>query len=194
MRQICLLVILAQIGSRLPCHSFKWTLVDRIFTRLGAHDSILSGNSTFMNELSETGRMLRGASSRSLVVVDELGRGTSTHDGIALAWAVLRHCAHVVECVGFFSTHYHQLTRDVRADAALSRLVRCQHMAAAVDSAQQTVTFLYKLVDGVCDDSQGMAVARMAHVPADVVEHARRVSADVAVVARFLQLATQLDE
>jgi DNA mismatch repair protein MSH6 len=116
---------MAQLGCYVPAENCEMTLVDRIFTRIGANDNILAGQSTFMVELTETSKILHNASPQSLVILDELGRGTSTFDGYAIAYGVLKHLSDVVDCMGLFSTHYHLLTREFES----SENVRLMHMA-----------------------------------------------------------------
>lgn len=180
LRQICITVMLAQIGSFIPGDSLSMTIVDRIFTRLGAHDNIAAGKSTFRIELEETSRILREATPFSLVIMDELGRGTSTLDGHAIAYSVLYYLIKDACCLTLFSTHYYQLTNDLKyltvgkcsldsvkvlADEALPFLAM-MHMECAIDDGQ--VVFLYKLKPGVCPRSYGMNVATMAGIPAEV--------------------------
>ena len=138
-----------------------------------------------MCELQETSTILRLATPHSFVVLDELGRGTSTFDGLSIAFATLQHLALTQRCAGFFSTHYHQLTRDVARDKEMRAAVRLMHMQAHVNRDERRVTFLYKLIPGVCPDSQGMHVARMAAVPSAVVERAEAVSAQLSLISQF---------
>eukprot|EP00743_Colponemidia_sp_Colp-15_P007292 GILK01007875.1.p1 GENE.GILK01007875.1~~GILK01007875.1.p1 ORF type:complete len:1396 (+),score=316.89 GILK01007875.1:569-4189(+) len=172
LRQSCLAVILAQLGCYVPASEFRFTVVDRIFTRIGASDNILEGKSTFMMELEETANILRNASIHSLVIMDELGRGTSTFDGTALAFAVLIKLARDIKCRTLFSTHYHMLTEEFMHDS----MVGMYHMACQVDSVSQRVTFLYKFIQGACPKSYGMNVAALAGLPDSVVQRAREMS------------------
>ncbi|KAJ1656673.1 DNA mismatch repair protein msh6 [Dispira simplex] len=172
LRQTCLAVILAQLGCYVPARHCRLSPVDRIFTRIGAHDDILRGQSTFMVELSETSKILQEATSHSLVILDELGRGTSTFDGYAVALAVLHHLATRTGCLGLFSTHYHALTQELREHPEIA----LRHMDCRVDNEQGDVTFLYKLVEGVCPKSYGMNVASMVGVPKSIVERAEQVA------------------
>jgi DNA mismatch repair protein MSH6 len=178
LRQTCLAVVLAQLGARVPAEAMRLTPVDRIFTRLGANDRIMAGQSTFMVELQETATILRDATSSSLVILDELGRGTSTYDGYSIAHAVLARLAGQTRCRTLFSTHYHMLTTD----PALLALGTVQNyrMNAIVDAQarRDDVTFLYKFVKGVCSKSYGMNVARLAGLDEKVVEEAERVSGE----------------
>lgn len=163
---------MAQIGCYIPASKCRMTPFDRIFTRIGANDNIMSGQSTFMVELVETCRILQDATPRSLVILDELGRGTSTFDGYAIAYAVLYHLLTQVQCLGLFSTHYGSLTRDFEFNS----VVKLMFMSFFVDQESQQVTFLYKLLPGVSPDSYGMNVARMANIPDEIVSAAENVS------------------
>lgn len=173
LRQTALTVILAQMGSYVPAESCTLTLADRIFTRVGASDRLLSGQSTFMVELEETSTILRCATPASLVIIDELGRGTSTFDGAALAGAVLRRLAHVTRCRTLFATHYHTLTVDFAHDPAVGAFRMLCHV-----NEDATIAFLYKFVPGVAESSFGLNVARLAGLPPHVVRHAAEVSAE----------------
>lgn len=137
-------------------------------SRLGANDNIFAAQSTFFVELSETKKILSEATPRSLVILDELGRGTSSYDGVAVAQAVLHHVASHIGCVGFFATHYHSLA----AEFAHHPEVRARRMQIAVDEAERRVTFLYRLEDGVAEGSFGMHCASMCGIPRRVVERA----------------------
>ncbi|VDM47758.1 unnamed protein product [Toxocara canis] len=184
MRQVAVLVVLAQIGSLVPAKKMRLSPVDRIFTRIGANDRIsadelkhtkatpiASGQSTFFVELNEANIIMRDASVYSLVVMDELGRGTSTHDGTAIAYAVLREIAERVRCRAFFSTHYHNL-----CDAVCNvPNIRAAHMACVVDNENdvdptlENVTFLYSLSDGVCPKSYGFFAAKVSGIKPEVL-------------------------
>jgi DNA mismatch repair protein MSH6 len=168
LRMTCIAVILAQVGCYLPCQSATMTPVDRIMSRLGAFDNIFAAQSTFFVELSETKKILSEATNRSLVILDELGRGTSSYDGVAVAQAVLHDVATRIGCVGFFATHYHSLA----AEFAHHPEIRCARMAIDVDEAERRVTFLYKLEDGVALGSFGMHCAAMCGIPNKVIERA----------------------
>ncbi|KAF2148704.1 DNA mismatch repair protein Msh6 [Myriangium duriaei CBS 260.36] len=168
LRMTCIAVILAQIGCYVPCSSATLTPVDRIMSRLGAHDNIFAGQSTFMVELSETKKILSEATPHSLVILDELGRGTSSYDGVAVAQAVLHHVATHVGCIGFFATHYHSLA----AEFADHPEVEPKRMAIQVDDEERRVTFLYKLEQGVAEGSFGMHCAAMCGIPKKVIDRA----------------------
>ncbi|KAH7428809.1 hypothetical protein KP509_09G018600 [Ceratopteris richardii] len=169
-RQVCLAVILAQVGAHVPAKEFHLSPIDRIFVRMGAKDKIMAAQSTFLVELLETSSMLTSATQYSLVALDELGRGTATSDGQAIAHAVLEHLAHKVGCLGMFSTHYHHLADDHANDS----MVALKHMACKVEShgGVEKVTFLYKLADGACPKSYGVNVARIAGMPDSVLKRA----------------------
>ncbi|KAK4418061.1 DNA mismatch repair protein MSH6 [Sesamum alatum] len=171
LRQVCLAVILAQIGADVPAESFSLSPVDQIFVRMGAKDHIMSGHSTFLTELLETASMLSSATRNSLVALDELGRGTSTSDGQAIAASVLEHFVRTVQCRGMFSTHYHRLAVDYQKDP---KVALC-HMACRVGkgvAGLEEVTFLYKLTPGACPKSYGVNVARLAGLPDSVLQKA----------------------
>lgn len=168
LRMTCIAVIMAQIGCYVPAISARLTLVDRIMSRLGAQDNIFAAQSTFFVELAETKKILSEATPRSLVILDELGRGTSSYDGVAVAQAVLHHVASHIGCVGFFATHYHSLA----AEFATHPEVRNCRMRIHVDDENRRVTFLYKLEDGVAEGSFGMHCASMCGIPEKVVEAA----------------------
>lgn len=171
LRQVCLAVILAQVGADVPAEIFEISPVDRIFVRMGAKDHIMAGQSTFLTELSETALMLSSATCNSLVVLDELGRGTSTSDGQAIAESVLEHFVHKVQCRGMFSTHYHRLAVDYKKDPRVSLC----HMACQVGNGvggEEEVTFLYRLSPGACPKSYGVNVARLAGLPEKVLQKA----------------------
>lgn len=168
LRQICLAVILAQIGADVPAEHFELSLVDQIFVRMGAKDHIMAGQSTFLTELAETASMLASATRNSLVALDELGRGTSTSDGQAIAESVLEHFVRKVQCRGMFSTHYHRLSIDYRHDPKVSLC----HMACQVGKGGggvEEVTFLYRLTLGACPKSYGVNVAKLAGIPHSVL-------------------------
>ncbi|XP_062143527.1 DNA mismatch repair protein MSH6 [Alnus glutinosa] len=171
LRQVCLAVILAQVGADVPAESFELSSVDRIFVRMGAKDHIMAGQSTFLTELSETALMLSSATRNSLVALDELGRGTSTSDGQAIAESVLQHFVHKVQCRGMFSTHYHRLAVDYQKDPKVSLC----HMACRVGNRVgdvEEVTFLYRLTPGECPKSYGVNVAWLAGLPDSVLQNA----------------------
>jgi len=142
LRLACVAVVMAQLGCYVPGTKCILTPMDRIFTRLGAQDRILSGQSTFYVELEETAAILRNATAQSLVIMDELGRGTSTFDGTAIAYAVIQHMTTQTKCCTLFSTHYAMLTEEFAANPVITNY----HMACEVDEKTQSVTFLYRFV------------------------------------------------
>jgi DNA mismatch repair protein MutS len=178
MRQAALIVLLAQIGSFVPARAARVGVVDRIFTRIGAQDHLLKGQSTFLVEMTETATILRHVTPRSLVLLDEIGRGTSTFDGLAIAWAVAES---LHERSGgakvLFATHYHELTR------LAAELPRVRNVHVAVREWRDEIVFLHKVEAGATDRSYGIHVARLAGLPDDVVERAR------ALLAEFEQQA-----
>jgi len=168
-RQTALLVLLAQTGSFIPAETATIGLADRIFTRVGAADELTRGLSTFMLEMVETANILNNASSRSLIILDEVGRGTSTSDGLALAWAVCEHIALKLKCRALFATHYHELTE------LESVLDATTNLNVAVREWADEVVFLHKIVAGGTDQSYGIHVARLAGVPKDVIDRAKTI-------------------
>jgi DNA mismatch repair protein MutS len=172
-RQVALITLMAQIGSFVPAAEARIGIVDRIFTRVGAGDDISRGESTFMVEMVEIANILNNATSRSLVILDEVGRGTSTFDGLALAWAIAEHLHERTRCRALFATHYHQLTDlSTHFHGVVNRNV-------AVREWGEEVVFLHKIVEGGTDRSYGIHVARLAGVPAQVLERARAILADL---------------
>eukprot|EP00667_Euglena_gracilis_P025040 EG_transcript_29157 len=151
MRAVCLAAVMAQLGCYVCAEECELSAVDRIFTRIGATDRIMAGQSTFMVELEETATILQHATAASLVILDELGRGTSTFDGYAIAYSTLKHIAQRIRCRTVFSTHYHFLTEEMARECAGA--VAAYHMHYALDPATGEVTFLYQLRPGVCQKS-----------------------------------------
>jgi len=174
LRMSCIAVIMAQIGCYVPATSARLTPCDRIMSRLGANDNIFAAQSTFFVELSETKKILSEATPRSLVILDELGRGTSSYDGVAVAQAVLHHVATHIGCVGFFATHYHSLATEFENHPE----IRAKRMQIDVDEAERRVTFLYKLEDGVAEGSFGMHCAAMCGIADKVIERAEVAARD----------------
>lgn len=168
MNQACTVVIMAQIGCYVPASAARLTPCDRIMSRLGANDNIFAAQSTFFVELSETKKILSEATPRSLVILDELGRGTSSYDGVAVAQAVLHHVATHIGCIGFFATHYHSLATEFENHPE----IRAKRMQIHVDEENRRVTFLYKLEDGVAEGSFGMHCAAMCGIATRVIERA----------------------
>jgi DNA mismatch repair protein MutS len=166
-RQCALLVLLAQMGAYVPAASASIGVVDRILTRVGASDEIAKGHSTFMVEMIETANILHHATERSFVILDEVGRGTSTFDGLAIAWSITEHLATKTRCRALFATHYHQLT------ALGEELPLAVNQSVAVREWGEEIIFLHKIVEGGTDRSYGIHVARLAGLPQEVVERAR---------------------
>lgn len=167
LRQVGLIQLLAQIGSYVPAREARLAIVDRIFTRVGASDNLARGQSTFMVEMNETAAILHGAGRHSLVLLDEIGRGTSTYDGVSIAWSVTEHLHEQVGCKTIFATHYHELTQ--LADL-LPGVVNCN---VAVREVGDDIVFLRRLESGGADRSYGIQVARLAGVPGEVIARAR---------------------
>lgn len=170
-RQVALITLMAQMGSFVPAREATIGIADRIFARVGASDELTRGQSTFMVEMTETARILNTATPRSLVILDEIGRGTSTYDGISLAWAIVEHLHDHVGCRTLFATHYHELT-----DLAQS-LPGVRNLNVAVKEWEDHVVFLHKIVAGAADKSYGIHVARLAGVPREVNERAKQILA-----------------
>lgn len=174
-RQVALITLLAQIGSYVPAKSATVGVADRLFARIGASDEIHGGQSTFMVEMTETANILNNATERSLVILDEIGRGTSTLDGLSLAWAIAEHIAGSVRCRTLFATHYHELTD-------LSRQFKgVRNLNVAVREWQDQVVFLHRIVEGGTDRSYGIHVARLAGVPKAVLARAKELLGQLAV-------------
>ena len=171
LRQIGLIALMAQIGSFVPASAARIGVVDRIFTRVGASDNLVRGQSTFMVEMSETSAILHTATSRSLVLLDEIGRGTATYDGVSIAWAVTEHLHERVGCKTVFATHYHELTQ-LEDD-----LVALRNYNVAVREVGDQILFLHRLQPGGADRSYGIEVGRLAGLPASVIDRARTVLA-----------------
>ncbi len=169
LRQAALIVILGQIGSFVPAESALLPITDRVFTRIGAADNLARGRSTFMVEMTETAVILNTATAQSLIVLDEIGRGTSTYDGLALAWSVIEHIHQGVRARTLFATHYHELTE--LADS----LDGVQNLHVSVKEAGDQVVFLRKVEPGRADRSYGIEVARLAGLPPQVIERAREI-------------------
>ncbi|HEY2329787.1 MAG TPA: DNA mismatch repair protein MutS, partial [Verrucomicrobiae bacterium] len=168
-RQVALLTLLAHTGSFVPAAEARIDLVDRIFTRIGASDDLARGQSTFMVEMTETANILNNATPRSLIVLDEIGRGTSTFDGLSLAWSIVEHLHNQVGAKTLFATHYHELTE------LSARLPRLKNFNVAVREWHDQIVFLRKIVEGGTDKSYGIQVARLAGVPKEVLERAKQI-------------------
>jgi DNA mismatch repair protein MutS len=180
LRQVALIVLMAQIGSFVPADEARIGLVDRIFTRIGAQDEISAGQSTFMVEMVETANLLNHATSDSLLVLDEVGRGTSTYDGISIAWAVVEHIHNHPElrCKTLFATHYHELTQLAEL------LPRIRNYNVAVAEEKDKVVFLRRIVPGGADRSYGIHVAQLAGLPRPVIHRAEEILDELEQEAR----------
>lgn len=178
MRQAGLFVILAQVGCKVPAEGMALLSVDRLFSRMGARDNIFEGESTFFVELVETVNILKHATRRSMAIIDELGRGTSTYDGCAIASAVMKHFIKPENAMRIiFTTHYHQLTQYF---LSIDR-VRMFHMAMIDPEDDRPLTFLYKIAPGTCPKSHGFNAALSAGIAHEVVEHAKRAAKSIQV-------------
>ena len=171
MRQTALIVLMAQLGSYVPAASAKIGIVDRIFTRVGASDDLASGQSTFMVEMNEVANILRNATSNSLLILDEIGRGTSTYDGLSIAWAVVEHISNtrLLGAKTLFATHYHELT------SLTSKLNRMSLHCMKIKEFNDEVVFLHEVIPGAADRSYGIHVAKLAGLPPVVLKRAEQV-------------------
>ena len=172
LRQAALIVLMAQMGSFVPARSTRLGLVDRIFTRIGAADNLARGRSTFMVEMTETAAILNTATTRSLILLDEVGRGTATYDGLAIAWAAIEYIHANTRAKTLFATHYHELTE------LADRLSGVKNYHVSVKESGGGIVFLRKVEEGAADKSYGIEVAKLAGLPADVVHRAREVLAE----------------
>jgi DNA mismatch repair protein MutS len=181
MRQVALIVLMAQIGSFVPVTHASIGIVDRIFTRVGAFDDIYSGQSTFMVEMSETANILNNATENSLIILDEIGRGTSTYDGISIAWAVAEYIHNNIKARIMFATHYHQLNKLAENHNGIKNL------NVAVNESEDKIIFLHKLVEGGTDKSYGIQVAKLAGLPKEVIERSK-------VIMNRLEMEDEISE
>ncbi len=171
LRQAALMVVMAQMGSYVPAQSAELPIMDRVFTRIGAADNLARGRSTFMVEMTETAAILNTATERSLIVLDEIGRGTATYDGLALAWAVVEHIHQRIRAKTLFATHYHELTE------LAEQLEGVRNLHVSVKESGDSIIFLRKVEPGSADRSYGIEVARLAALPMSVIERAREILA-----------------
>ena len=176
MRQTALIVLMAQLGSFVPAKEAKIGICDRIFTRVGASDDLASGQSTFMVEMTEVANILRNATKNSLLILDEIGRGTSTFDGLSIAWAVVEHIADpkLIGAKALFATHYHELTE------LEGKLPAVHNYCIAVKEQGEDIVFLRKIIPGGADKSYGIQVAKLAGVPGAVLARAREIADELA--------------
>ena len=168
-RQVALLTLMAQMGSFIPASQAEIGLVDRIFTRVGANDDLARGQSTFMVEMNETASIINNATEQSLIVLDEIGRGTSTFDGLSIAWSVAEHVNDRIQARTLFATHYHELTALSQSRASV------QNYNVAVREWNEEIIFLRKIVPGSADRSYGIQVARLAGLPKAIIERAQAI-------------------
>lgn len=190
MRQVALIVLMASIGSFVPAGFADISICDRIFTRVGASDDLASGQSTFMVEMNEVANILRNATPRSLLILDEIGRGTSTFDGLSIAWAVVEYLSSVVKSKTLFATHYHELTE------LEGKLEGVNNYCIAVTRRESDIIFLRKIVAGGADQSYGIDVARLAGVPGPVIERAKEIAReldDADISAKTREISTDYE-
>ena len=175
MRQTALIVLMAQMGAFVPARSAHVGIVDRVFTRVGASDDLAAGQSTFMVEMTEVAELLRNATAKSLLILDEIGRGTSTYDGMSIARAVLEYCADKrrLGCKTLFATHYHELT------CLEGQIPGVKNYNVAAKKRKDDVIFLRKIVPGPADQSYGIEVAGLAGVPSRVIDRARDILSEL---------------
>jgi DNA mismatch repair protein MutS len=172
-RQVALITLMAHMGSFVPARQATLGLVDRIFTRVGASDELNRAQSTFMVEMTEAANILNNATDRSLVILDEIGRGTSTYDGVSLAWAITEYLHDRIGCRALFATHYHELAQ------LAEKLAELRNYNVQVREVEDRVVFLHKIAPGSADKSYGIHVAQLAGVPEEVLSRAREVLTDL---------------
>ena len=194
MRQAALIVLMAQVGSFVPADSAKIGIVDRIFTRVGASDDLASGQSTFMVEMTEVANILRNATGNSLLILDEIGRGTSTFDGLAIAWAVIEYISNpkILGAKTLFATHYHELTELEGSLAGVN------NYCIAVKEKGDDIVFLRKIIRGGADKSYGIQVAKLAGVPDPVIARAKELveelsEADISLKPKALPVEMSME-
>ncbi len=188
LRQNALIAVLAQMGSFVPARSARIGVLDRLFSRVGAADDLARGRSTFMVEMVETAAILNQASERSLVILDEIGRGTATFDGLSIAWATIEHLHATNRCRTLFATHFHELT------ALANKLDRVTNVTVRVKEWQGDVVFLHEVVAGAADRSYGIAVAKLAGLPAAVIERAKLILAELEAEDRTSHARRLIDD
>ena len=169
MRQVALIIVMAQMGSFVPATRVHMSIADRIFSRVGAYDDLSSGQSTFLVEMNETASILHNATDRSFIILDEIGRGTSTFDGVSIAWSVAEYIYHQIRAKTLFATHYHVLNKMAE------KLPRIKNYNVAVQEVGCDIVFLHKLIKGGTDQSYGIHVAKLAGLPKVVLDRAREI-------------------
>src|SRR5205814_4231529 len=182
------IALLAQIGSFVPAARARIGIVDRLFSRVGAADDLARGRSTFMVEMVETAAILNQAGERALVILDEIGRGTATFDGLSIAWAAIEHLHETNRCRGIFATHFHELT------ALAAKLARLHNATVRVKEWHGDVVFLHEVVAGAADRSYGIQVAKLAGLPPAVIERAKLVLTQLEAVDRASPARTLIDD
>jgi DNA mismatch repair protein MutS len=189
MRQVAEIVVMAQIGSFVPAREARVGIVDKLFTRVGASDDLASGQSTFMLEMNEVAYILKNATKKSLIIYDEVGRGTSTFDGMSIARAIVEYtCSKKIGAKTLFATHYHELTSlEDELDGVVNYNI-------AAKKRGDNITFLRKIVRGSTDDSYGIEVAKLAGVPNEVIKRAREVLASVEKTAKAISMSDKAEE
>jgi DNA mismatch repair protein MutS len=188
LRQNALIAVLAQMGSWVPAASARLGIIDRLFSRVGAADDLARGRSTFMVEMVETAAILNQAGPRALVILDEIGRGTATFDGLSIAWASIEHLHETNRCRALFATHFHELT------GLAERLDRVGNLTVRVTEWNGEVVFLHEVVPGAADRSYGIQVARLAGLPAAVVERAKAILVELEKTEREKPVAALVDD
>ncbi|MEG1009583.1 MAG: DNA mismatch repair protein MutS, partial [Clostridia bacterium] len=168
MRQVALIIYMAQIGSYVPASIASLCIIDKIFTRIGASDDIAMGDSTFMVEMSELSNILKSATCNSLVILDEIGRGTSTYDGLSIAWATIEYITSNIKCKTLFATHYHELTE-------LDTIESVKNYSIEVKESHDEVIFMHKIIEGSINNSYGIYVAKLAGLPKECIIRAKQI-------------------
>ena len=180
MRQAALICLMAQIGSFVPAKQAEVCLIDRIFTRIGAMDDIYSGQSTFMVEMTETANIVNNATENSLIILDEIGRGTATFDGMSIAAAVAEYIYRNIHAKTFFATHYHEITQLAEKHSGMMNL------NVTVKSSGDDITFLHKIAEGPADRSYGIQVAKLAGLPGEIISRAKEIYGTLEMVENDL--------
>jgi DNA mismatch repair protein MutS len=188
LRQNALIAILAQIGSFVPARAAHIGVIDRLFSRVGAADDLARGHSTFMVEMVETAAILNQAGARSLVILDEIGRGTATFDGLSIAWATIEHLHEANRCRALFATHFHEMT------ALAAKLPRLHNATMRVKEWHGDVVFLHEVIAGAADRSYGIQVAKLAGLPPSVIERAKTVLAQIEAEDRVSPARRLIDD